>query len=52
MEMKSNNMRNSCFTRKIEYFAGIISYYLREGLFLVHVTVVISSIYERVKVDL
>lgn len=34
------------------YFAGTISYYLREGPFLVHETVVISSIYEHIKVDL
>jgi len=52
MEMRNSNIRNSCFTMKFTYFAGAISYYLKDVPLSVHVTVVIFSIYEHEKVDL
>lgn len=52
VEPGNNNMTNSCFTMKFTYFAGAISYYLKEVPLLVHVTVVIFSMYEDEKADL
>lgn len=52
VKLGNNDIRNSCFTMKLTYFAGAICHYFKEAPLFVHMAVVIFSTYEREEVDL